>query len=61
LFSVLIYSAVECIGDDLDNDLNKTLSGKAGILFVLDESGSVTITNFIKTKNFVKDVVQKYQ
>jgi hypothetical protein len=51
---------VECIGEDLNNDLNKTLSGKAGILFVLDESGSVTLTNFIKTKEFVKRVVQTY-
>jgi hypothetical protein len=57
---VLIKSAVECIGEDLNNDLNKTLSGKAGILFVLEDSGSVTEPNFIKTKNFVKDVVQKY-
>ena len=40
--------------------MNKTLSGKAGILFVLDESGSVTLTNFQRTKVFVKDVVQKY-
>jgi hypothetical protein len=40
--------------------LNKTLSGKAGILFVLDESGSVSLVDFEKTKVFVKDVVQKY-
>jgi len=44
----------------MDNDLNKTLSGKAGILFVLDESGSVSQQNFKKTKDFAKDVVQKY-
>jgi hypothetical protein len=49
-----------CIGNDLDNDLNKTLSVKAGILFVLDESGSVGIRDFERTKVFVKDVVKKY-
>jgi hypothetical protein len=49
-----------CIGEDLNNDLNKTLSGKAGILFVLDESGSVSPTNFQITKDFVKDVIQNY-
>jgi len=51
---------VECIGEYLNNDLNKTLSGKAGILFVLDESGSVGPTDFQRTKDFVKDVVQAY-
>jgi hypothetical protein len=51
---------VECIGEDLNNDLNKTLSGKAGILFVLDESGSVGPSEFKKTKIFVKFVVQAY-
>jgi len=49
-----------CIGVEVEKDLNKTLSVKAGILFVLDESGSVTLKNFQKTKVFVKDVVQKY-
>jgi len=51
---------VECIGDILDDDLNKTLSGKAGILFVLDESGSVSRPDFEKTKVFAKNVVIKY-
>jgi hypothetical protein len=51
---------VECNADDLDNFLNKTLSDKAGILFVLDESGSVGLRNFQRTKVFVKDVVQRY-
>jgi hypothetical protein len=51
---------VECIGENLDHDLNKTLSGKAGIIFVLDESGSVGATNFQRTKVFVKDVIDKY-
>jgi hypothetical protein len=51
---------MECIGEDMDDDLNKTLSVKAGILFVLDESGSVGLTNFQRTKDFVKNVVQKY-
>jgi hypothetical protein len=40
--------------------LNKTLTGKAGILFILDESGSVSPENFIKTKEFVKKVVETY-
>ena len=44
----------------MDNALNKILSSKAGILFVLDESGSVGLRDFEKTKVFVKDVVQKY-
>jgi hypothetical protein len=51
---------VDCIGRDLNDTLNKTLSGKAGILFVLDESGSVGLRNFEITKDFVKDVVQAY-
>jgi len=51
---------VECIGENVDNDLNKTLSGKAGILFVLDESGSVSLPDFRITKDFAKDVVHKY-
>jgi hypothetical protein len=44
----------------MDNDLNKILSGKAGILFVLDESGSVSPANFQITKDFAKNVVEKY-
>jgi hypothetical protein len=51
---------VECNGEDLDNFLNKTLSIKAGILFVLDESGSVALRDYERMKVFVKDVVQKY-
>jgi len=49
-----------CIAVDLDNNLNKTLSGQAGILFILDESGSVSRANFQITKDFVKDVIQRY-
>ena len=48
------------MGVEVEKDLNQHLSGKAGILFVLDESGSVGLRNFQKTKDFVKDVVQKY-
>jgi len=48
------------MGVEVEKDLNQYLSGKAGMLFVLDESGSVTSANFQKTKVFVKDVVQKY-
>jgi hypothetical protein len=44
----------------VDNDLNKTLSVNAALLFVLDESGSVGVRNFERTKDFVKDVIQKY-
>jgi hypothetical protein len=51
---------VECIGEDLEDDLNKTLSVKAGLLFVLDESGSVSRPDFQITKDFVKDIVQQY-
>jgi hypothetical protein len=57
---VLTKSAEECIGNDLDNDLNYTLSTQAGILFVLDESGSVGLVNYGRTKSFVNDVVEKY-
>jgi hypothetical protein len=51
---------VECIGEDLEDDLNKTLSVKAGLLFVLDESGSVSKVDFEKTKVFVKDIVEQF-
>ncbi|PSN38749.1 hypothetical protein C0J52_16956 [Blattella germanica] len=33
----------ECIGEDLGNELNNTLSVPASLLFVLDESGSVVL------------------
>lgn len=51
---------VECIGEDLEDDLNKTLSVKAGLLFVLDESGSVSRKDFELTKDFVRNIVQKF-
>jgi hypothetical protein len=51
---------VECIGENVRIDLNKTLSGKAGILFILDESGSVGVRDFERTKVFVKDVIQSF-
>ena len=51
---------MECIGDILDDDVNKTLSGKVGLLFVLVLSGSVSPTDFQISKDFVKDVVHKY-
>jgi hypothetical protein len=57
---LLTKSAEECIGNDLDNDFNYTLTRDAGILFVVDESGSVGTANYEKCKNFVKDVVTKY-
>ena len=44
----------------MEKDLNQYLTGKAGMLFVLDESNSVTAKNFQKTKDFVKDVIEKY-
>ncbi|GFG35330.1 hypothetical protein Cfor_11731, partial [Coptotermes formosanus] len=50
----------ECIGEHIEDGLNKTLSGKAGLLFVLDESGSVSPANFQITKDFVKDVVRTF-
>ncbi|KAJ9600290.1 hypothetical protein L9F63_009415, partial [Diploptera punctata] len=50
----------ECIGEDLENELNKTLSVNASLLFVLDESGSVGSENFRKTKVFVKDVISAF-
>jgi hypothetical protein len=60
LISVLTKSAEECVGNGMDNDFNYTLSREAGILFVLDESGSVGTDNYDKCKSFVKDVVNKY-
>jgi hypothetical protein len=51
---------VECIGEDLEDDLNKTLSINAGLLFVLDESGSVSRQEFEITKEFVKAIVQQF-
>lgn len=54
------YTAVECIGEDLEDDLNKTLSINAGLLFVLDESGSVSRQEFEITKEFVKAIVQQF-
>jgi hypothetical protein len=52
--------AEECIAEDLEDDLNKTLSVNAGLLFVLDESGSVSRPDFQKTKEFVKDIVSTF-
>jgi hypothetical protein len=54
------YPAVECIGEDLGDDLNETLSVKAGLLFVLDESGSVSRQDYEKTKVFVKDIITQF-
>ncbi|XP_021913984.1 sushi, von Willebrand factor type A, EGF and pentraxin domain-containing protein 1-like [Zootermopsis nevadensis] len=51
---------VDCIAEDLEDELNKTLSVNAGLLFVLDESGSVSLADFIKTKEFVKDIVTQF-
>jgi hypothetical protein len=45
----------------MGDQLNKTLSVEAGLLFVLDKSGSVPIADFEKTKEFVKYVVNAYQ
>jgi hypothetical protein len=59
-FPPVSIPAVECIGEDLGDDLNKTLSVKAGLLFVLDESGSVSRLDFEKTKVFVKNIVSKF-
>lgn len=50
-----------CIGENIDDDLNKTLSVKAGLLFILDESGSVQESDFIKTKEFVKKIISKFE
>jgi len=44
----------------VDNNVSKTLKVKAGILFVLGESGSMSPGNFEKIKGFVKDVIQRY-
>jgi hypothetical protein len=60
LFSFCTQLALECIGEDIEDQLNKTLSVKAGLLFVLDESGSVAKSDFEKTKEFVKDIVSSY-
>lgn len=51
---------MECIAEDLEDELNKTLSVEAGLLFVLDESGSVSRADFEKTKIFVKDIVSQF-
>lgn len=60
LFYFFMQPAEECIAEDLEDDLNKTLSVNAGLLFVLDESGSVSRPDFQKTKEFVKDIVSTF-
>jgi hypothetical protein len=60
LLCLFPFPAAECIGEDLEDDLNKTLSVNAGLLFVLDESGSVSRKDFELTKDFVRNIVQKF-
>jgi hypothetical protein len=60
LYCLFPYPAVECIGEDIEDDLNKTLSRNAGLLFVLDESGSVSRPQFNITKEFVKNIITKF-
>jgi hypothetical protein len=59
-FPPVSIPAVECIGEDLEDDLNKTLSVNAGLLFVLDESGSVSRQDYEITKTFVKNIVSQF-
>eukprot|EP01054_Gregarina_sp_Poly1_P006076 Gregarina_sp_Poly_1__6075@NODE_3205_length_1277_cov_20_744628_g2035_i0_p1_GENE_NODE_3205_length_1277_cov_20_744628_g2035_i0NODE_3205_length_1277_cov_20_744628_g2035_i0_p1_ORF_typecomplete_len367_score22_55VWA/PF00092_28/5_9e28CBM_14/PF01607_24/6_7e17CBM_14/PF01607_24/5_4e03CBM_14/PF01607_24/8_8e03VWA_2/PF13519_6/5e15VWA_3/PF13768_6/4_2e12VWA_CoxE/PF05762_14/2_2e10Sushi/PF00084_20/1_1e03Sushi/PF00084_20/4_9e05DUF2201/PF09967_9/0_002vWATerFlike/PF10138_9/0_016DUF1194/PF06707_11/0_024Peripla_BP_6/P len=51
---------VDCIGEIIEDELNKTLSVNASLLFVLDESGSVSEPDFEKTKEFVKDIISAF-
>ncbi|KAJ9600292.1 hypothetical protein L9F63_009417 [Diploptera punctata] len=58
----LIPSCVEleCFSEDMKNAINETLTVNAGILFVIDESGSIGQTDYLKSKQFIKDIVDSF-
>jgi hypothetical protein len=58
--SFSLHLALPCISQDLEEDMNQTLSLEAGLLFVLDESGSVTREDFEKTKTFVANIINRF-
>ncbi|XP_068081284.1 uncharacterized protein [Anabrus simplex] len=47
-------------GEDFVNNINNTLGQQANLLFVLDESGSVSQSNFAIELNFVKAIVNAF-
>ena len=55
-----MLTELECFSEDLKNTINETLALKSGMLFVLDESGSIGQPDFIKSKEFVKDIVAAF-
>ena len=56
----LFFTAEICVVEVIDEVLNETLSVPASLLFVLDESGSVGQQNFVRSKEFIKHIVDKY-
>ncbi|XP_070174921.1 cartilage matrix protein-like isoform X2 [Littorina saxatilis] len=61
--SLAVINVTSALDEDVENDQTKrtaTCTGKADIVFLVDSSGSVGQTNFNKTLQFIKDVVNKF-
>ncbi|XP_069674630.1 collagen alpha-1(XII) chain-like [Periplaneta americana] len=51
---------LQCLSNQIVGQMNKTLSKEAGLLFVLDESGSIGSDDFQKSKAFVNDIISRF-
>ncbi|KAJ4450067.1 hypothetical protein ANN_01474 [Periplaneta americana] len=51
---------LQCLSNQIVGQMNKTLSKEAGLLFVLDESGSIGSGDFQKSKAFVNDIISRF-
>ncbi|XP_069674629.1 cartilage matrix protein-like [Periplaneta americana] len=51
---------LQCLSNQIVGQMNKTLSKKAGILFVLDESYSIGYEDYQKSKVFVNDIISRF-
>ena len=54
------FTDPNCVVRIVDRVLNNTQSVPASILFVLADSDNVGLDNFVKSKEFVKDIVNAY-